>query len=69
MILRALLVRPLLRRPWRFLTTVIGVATGVAAVVSTIASSRAAIASFAEGVEEVEAGELVSVIPLHGVWR
>ncbi len=53
MILRALLLRPLLRRPWRFLITVIGVATGVAAVVSTIAASRAAIASFAEGVDEV----------------
>ncbi len=53
MILRALLLRPLARRPWRFLITVIGVATGVAAVVSTMAASRAAIASFAEGVEEV----------------
>ncbi len=53
MILRALLLRPLFRRPWRFLITVIGVATGVAAVVSTIAASRAAIASFAEGIEEV----------------
>ena len=53
MIIRALLLRPLLRRPWRFLVTVVGVATGVAAVVSTIAASRAAIASFAEGIEEV----------------
>ena len=53
MILRALLLRPLFRRPWRFLITVIGVATGVAAVVSTVAASRAAIASFAEGVDEV----------------
>ena len=53
MILRALLLRPLARRPWRFLVTVIGVATGVAAVVSTMAASRAAIASFAEGIEEV----------------
>ena len=53
MILRALLLRPLLRRPWRFLITVIGVATGVAAVVSTIAASRAAVASFAEGVDEI----------------
>jgi putative ABC transport system permease protein len=53
MILKALLLRPILRRPWRFLVTVIGVATGVAAVISTIAASRAAIASFAEGVEEV----------------
>ncbi|MCU0303420.1 MAG: ABC transporter permease [Thermoanaerobaculales bacterium] len=53
MILKALLLRPLLRRPWRFLVTVVGVATGVAAVISTIAASRAAIASFAEGIEEV----------------
>ena len=53
MIYRALFLRPLVRRPWRFLVTVIGVAVGVAAVVSTVAASRAAIASFAEGVEEV----------------
>jgi len=53
MILRALFLRPLMRRPWRFAVTVLGVAAGVAAVVSTIAASRAAIASFAEGVEEV----------------
>ncbi len=53
MILRALFLRPLARRPWRFLVTVIGVAAGVATVVSTLAASRAAIASFAEGVEEV----------------
>ena len=48
MIYRALFLRPLVRRPWRFLVTVIGVAVGVAAVVSTVAASRAAIASFAE---------------------
>ena len=53
MIYRALFLRPLIRRPWRFLVTVIGVAVGVAAVVSTVAASRAAIASFAEGVDEV----------------
>jgi putative ABC transport system permease protein len=53
MILRALFLRPLLRRPWRFLVTVIGVAAGVAAVVSTVAASRAAVASFAEGIDEV----------------
>ena len=53
MILQALFLRPLKRRPLRFVVTVIGVAAGVAAVVSTIAASRAAIASFAEGVEEV----------------
>jgi putative ABC transport system permease protein len=53
MILRALFFRPIVRRPWRVVITVIGVAAGVAAVVSTVAASRAAIASFAEGVEEV----------------
>jgi putative ABC transport system permease protein len=53
MILRALFLRPIVRRPWRVVVTVIGVAAGVAAVVSTVAASRAAIASFSEGVEEV----------------
>ena len=53
MILRALFFRPIMRRPWRLVVTVIGVAAGIAAVVSTVAASRAAIASFAEGVEEV----------------
>ncbi len=55
-VLRAMLLRPLARRPWRFLVTVVGVAAGVAAVVSTVAASRAAVRAFAEGVEEV-AGE------------
>ncbi len=53
MILRALFLRPLRRRPLRFAVTILGVAAGVAAVISTISASRAAIASFAEGVEEV----------------
>ena len=53
MIFRALFLRPLMHRPWRFAVTVLGVAAGVAAVVATVAASRAAIASFAEGVEEV----------------
>ena len=53
MIVRALFFRPIKRRPWRLVVTVIGVAAGIAAVVSTVAASRAAIASFAEGVEEV----------------
>ena len=52
-ILKTLFLRPVAHRPWRFLVTVIGVATGVAAVISTFAASRAAVASFAEGVEEV----------------
>ncbi len=52
-VLRALLLRPLLRRPWRFLVTVAGVATGIASVVATVAASRAAVASLTEGVVEV----------------
>jgi putative ABC transport system permease protein len=52
-VLKALLWRPLRRRPWRFLVTVVGVATGVAAVVATVAASRAAVRAFSEGVDEV----------------
>ncbi len=52
-LLRALLLRPNLERPWRSLVTVVGVGTGVAAVVATIAASSAAIAAFSTGVEEV----------------
>ena len=53
MILRTLLLRPLAHAPWRFVITVIGVAAGIAAVVSTVAASRAAVASFAEGIDVV----------------
>ncbi len=67
MVLRALLFRPLLRRPWRFLITVLGVAVGVAAVVSTVASSRAAVAAFAQGVEEVAGRARLEVVRLGGV--
>ncbi len=52
-VLRALLLRPLVHRPWRFLVTVVGVATGIASVVATVAASRAAVASLTEGVVEV----------------
>ncbi|MEY2807259.1 MAG: Macrolide export ATP-binding/permease protein MacB [Planctomycetota bacterium] len=52
-VLQALFLRPLKRGPWRFLSTVVGVAAGVAAVVSTLAASRAALASLVEGVAEV----------------
>jgi putative ABC transport system permease protein len=52
----------MIRRPWRLLVTVAGVAAGVAAVVSTIAASRAAIASFAEGVEEVAGAARLEVL-------
>ena len=52
-VLEALLWRPLRRSPWRFLFTLLGVAAGVAAVVSTLAASRAALASLVSGVTEV----------------
>ncbi len=62
MIVRALFLRPLVRRPWRFLVTVLGVAAGVAAVVSTMAASRAAVASFAEGVDEMAGAARLEVV-------
>lgn len=53
MILRALFLRPIRRRPLRFAVTVLGVAAGVAAVVATLASSRAAVAALDEGVRDL----------------
>jgi putative ABC transport system permease protein len=67
MILRALFLRPIVRRPWRMVITVAGVAAGVAAVVSTVAASRAAIASFAEGVEEVAGAARLEVTRAGGL--
>jgi len=51
MILRALCLRPMRLRPWRALATVLGVAIGAAAVVSTLMASRAAVASLDADVE------------------
>ena len=53
MLLRTFFLRPVRRRPLRFLTTVAGVAAGIAAIVATVAASRAAVASLEQGVEEV----------------
>ncbi|MCY2958568.1 MAG: hypothetical protein NTY35_00220, partial [Planctomycetota bacterium] len=53
MLLTALFLRPVRRRPLRFCVTVLGVAAGVAAVVATLASSRAAVAALEEGVLEL----------------
>jgi len=53
MLISALVLRPVRRRPLRFVTTVVGVAAGIAAVVATIAASQAAVASLREGVAEV----------------
>ena len=51
MILRALWLRPMRARPLRTLVTVLGVAIGVASVVSTLLASRAAVASMGADVE------------------
>jgi len=53
MILRALFLRTVLRRPVRLAMTVAGVAVGVASVVATLLANRAAIASLDAGVEQV----------------
>jgi putative ABC transport system permease protein len=55
-ILRALFLRPTLRRPARFAATIGGVSLGIAAVVSTFAGSRSAVAALAEDVTAL-AGE------------
>src|SRR5262245_60434396 len=52
----ALVLRPLWQRPPRALATVLGVAIGVASVVSTGLASRAAVASLTSDVEAI-AGE------------
>ncbi len=61
MILRALFLRPIRRAPLRFLVTVVGVAAGVAAVVATLASSRAAVAALQEGVAELSGRAVLEV--------
>lgn len=53
MILRALWLRPTLRHPVRAVVTVLGVAIGVASVVSTLLASRAAVASMGDDVERL----------------
>jgi len=45
MLLRTFFLRPVRRRPLRFLITIAGVAAGIAAVVATISASQAAVAS------------------------
>lgn len=62
MILRALVTRPLARRPVRFMATALGVAAGVAAVVATLAASRAALASVREGTRELSGGAALEIV-------
>ncbi len=53
MLLRTLFLRPIRKRPLRFAVTLLGVAVGVAAVVATLASSRAAVAALEQDVVEL----------------
>ncbi|MFT5288789.1 MAG: putative ABC transport system permease protein [Planctomycetota bacterium] len=53
MIIRALWLRPTLAHPIRALVTMLGVAIGVASVVSTLLASRAAVASMGRDVETI----------------
>ncbi|HVN30536.1 MAG TPA: FtsX-like permease family protein [Thermoanaerobaculaceae bacterium] len=67
MLLRTFFLRPVRRRPLRFLTTVLGVAAGIAAVVATISSSQAAVASLREGVTEIAGRTRLEVTAPAGV--
>jgi putative ABC transport system permease protein len=67
MLLRTFFLRPVWRRPVRFVTTVLGVAAGIAAVVATISASQAAVASLREGVAEVAGRARLEVTAPAGV--
>jgi putative ABC transport system permease protein len=67
MLLRTFFLRPVRRRPLRFVTTVLGVAAGIAAVVATISASQAAVASLREGVAEVAGRARLEVTAPAGV--
>ncbi|HVN75894.1 MAG TPA: ABC transporter permease [Thermoanaerobaculaceae bacterium] len=67
MLLRTLFTRPVLRRPLRFVTTVVGVAAGIAALVATVAASGAAVASLREGVDEIAGRARLEVSAAAGV--
>lgn len=67
MILRALWLRPTLRRPARALATVAGVAIGVAAFVATLLASRAALASMREGIDELAGRAVLEIAQPGGV--
>lgn len=57
----ALVLRPIVTRPARLLASVLGVAVGVAAVVSTVAGSGAAVASFSSDVDVLAGPALIEV--------
>ncbi|MEZ5977664.1 MAG: ABC transporter permease [Planctomycetota bacterium] len=57
----ALVLRPVLARPGRLVASVLGVAVGVAAVVSTLAGSGAAVSSLGEDVEMLAGPSVLEV--------
>lgn len=67
MILRSLWLRPTMAHPIRALLTVLGVAIGVASVLSTILASRAAVASLGSDVEVLAGGARLEVTRPGGV--
>jgi putative ABC transport system permease protein len=66
-VIRCLLWRPLRRRPVPFLVTTMGVAVGIASVVSTISSSQAALHAFSSGVDEIAGASRLEVSAPGGV--
>ena len=67
MILRALWLRPMKSQPVRSLATVLGVAIGVASVISTVLASRAAVASLSEDVEVVAGATTLEITRPGGI--
>ena len=67
MILRALWLRPMKSQPVRALATVLGVAIGVASVISTLLASRAAVASLSADVEVVAGAATLEITRSGGV--
>lgn len=67
MLAAALFLRPARRTPLRFLATVLGVAAGIAALVSTRVSSRAAVGSLTEDVGALAGRARLEVVADGGV--
>ncbi|MDZ4771991.1 MAG: FtsX-like permease family protein [Planctomycetota bacterium] len=67
MIQSALFTRPVAKHPVRFLATVLGIAAGVASVVSTLGASSAALSSLREGVGLLSGRAALEVTAAGGV--
>jgi len=64
MILRALVLRPILREKTRTVLTILGIAVGVAVVVAIQLANQSALRAFRESVRIVASSALTSVISL-----